>query len=99
MEFDKNIAIGLKFYTGPIDIQDMKSKEFIDNIGFRFKLPDEVQDKVIDNTGLFNGKNKMTCKFFDDQEGIMYVHFDTPIQTDDLYMFDDEELIYKKVAD
>jgi hypothetical protein len=100
MDFDKEIAVGIKFLTGPVDIKDMKSSAFIGNMGFKFKLPEDIDpEKVQDNSGLFTGDNKMTCKYFDDKEGIMYVHFDYEVLSSDLYMFEDEEIIYKKVVE
>jgi hypothetical protein len=98
-DFDKNIVIGIKFHTGPIDLGDMDDDLFKDNVGFRFKLPDEFdKEKLGDTTGVFTGDNSMTCKFFDNIEGIMYVHFDYEVNAEDLHMFDADELIYKKVV-
>ena len=99
LSFDKDIVVGIKFHTGPVELGDMEEKSFMDNVGFKFKLPDEVNEEVLgDTTGVFTGKNGMTCKFFDNTEGIMYVHFDYEVKAEDLYMFDEDELIYKKLA-
>lgn len=97
LDFNEDIAVGVKFYTGPMDIKKMKSGDFMDSLGFKFKLPADIDpDELEDDTGIFSGANEMTCKFFDDKEGIMYVHFDRPVRSRDLYMFEKEELIYKK---
>ena len=98
LSFDLETVVGLKFEVGPVDLKDMDPKEFVENIGFKFKLPEEVAEVIEDESGVFTGENKMTCKFFDDQEGIMYVHFDKEVKRKDLYMFEDPEIIYKKIV-
>jgi len=95
MEFDYETAVGLKFFVGPLDLT---GKGAIDTFKFMFNSdnPDFI-DEMEDPSGVFTGDNIMTCKFFDEEEGVMYVHFDKEVDRENLSMFEDREMIYKKI--
>lgn len=94
MKVDKTKVIGVKLYIGAVELGDIKSVDFVDNVQFKMSA-----DEYYDETGLFNGDNKMTCKYFDDDEGVMYVTFDREIDPIDLPFFSEDELIFKKVEE
>lgn len=97
MKFSKDIVVGLKFYVGPIDIEGIDTVDFVDTIQFGFSL-DDVEG-IKDSTGIYQGENTLTCKYFDDEEGIMYVIFDQEVEPEDLPFFGEDEFIYKKVEE
>lgn len=97
MEFDYDTAVGLKFFVDPLEIKG-KTKNTVDSFEFMFKSnsPDLI-DEIDDPSGIFTGGNSMTCKFLDEKEGIMYVHFNKEVLRKDLFMFEDREMIFKKI--
>ena len=96
MEFSKDIVVGLKFYIGPIDLEGISTSEFVDAIGFTFSA--DIED-LPDSTGLFSGDNTMQCKYFDDEEGYMYVNFEKEVSLDELPFFEEDEMIFKKIEE
>jgi hypothetical protein len=97
MKFDKSIVVGLKFYIGPMDLEGINTTDFIDAVQFKFTSDGELE--VPDATGIYSGKNKLTCKYYDDEEGYMYVTFDKEVAPEDLPFFGEDEMIFKKVEE
>ena len=95
MEYNKEIAVGIKFFIGPIDLTGISTTDFISKINFKF-TSDTTGD---DPSGVLTGDNVLSCKYFDDEKGYMYVMFDKPIHPSTLPYVDDEEFIYKKLEE
>ena len=97
MKFSKDIVVGLKFYVGPMDLSGIDTKDFVSAVQFKFSTDEELG--IPDSTGLFKGGNGMQCKYFDDEEGYMYVTFDKEVDIDELNFFGKEEMIFKKIEE
>lgn len=95
IDVDKSKVVGLKFYVGPIDIKGISTMDFVDAVHFSLSLDDTKG--LQDSTGIYQGENTLTCKYFDDEEGYMYVTFDQEVDPGDLPFFGEEEMIFKKI--
>lgn len=96
MKFNKEVAVGIKFYVGSIDIEDMDLNDFTDNVKMVFNIDTE---ELEDSTGLFSGDNALNCKYYDEEEGELHMLFDTEVDAKELLFFEDEEIIFKKVEE
>ena len=97
MKLDKSKVVGIKFYVGKLDIEGIKTTDFIDAIQFGFSIDD--LKGVQDSTGIYQGDNTLTCKYFDDEKGLMYVTFDQEVDPEDLPFFGEDEMIFKKIEE
>lgn len=91
MEYDKEKVIGVKFDIGQLDITGISTQEFVKHV----KIKIDAEEYGQDYTGLFDGSNKMSSKYYDDEKGLLYITFDKPLHPLDLPYFEEEELIYK----
>jgi len=96
MEFNKDIVVGIKLYLGEVNMKGVDINEFIDNFKFVFK-PEGEEDFEEEDNELLIGSNKMNARYFDDATGYMYLTFDKEMPVEDVYFFEEEDLIYKKI--
>ena len=80
---DTKQVIGLKLKTKPNLVGDKDFKEFLSKCTINF------------NIILMSEDNELTCKFYDEDTGEIYFHFERPISLKVIEpWFKEEELIY-----
>ena len=77
-------AVGIKMYVGE-DISDMDYKEFL-------------KHTTCNISGLYVGDQQLECKYYDDETGEMYLHFENPIPRDELIGYFKEENIINELS-
>jgi|TARA_R110002126_G_scaffold159053_1_gene306365 hypothetical protein len=74
-------AVGVKVYIKKDLCGDKDFKNFLENV-------------TCDISGLHIGDQKVECKYYDEETGGLYLHFDVPVPKDCLDgFFSDEDII------
>jgi hypothetical protein len=85
---DTSKAVGVKVYVGEYMCEGYDFDQFLENCTCTVSGVDTFED------------TDFTCKYYDDETGYVYFHFDYPINSIDVEeFFDEDEIIYQIVAD
>lgn len=85
---DTQKAVGVKVYVGEYLCDGYDYNSFLENCSCSVSGVDTFED------------NSFVCKYYDDDTGYVYFHFDHPISSVDVEeFFDPDEIIYQIIAD
>jgi hypothetical protein len=81
-------AVGVKIYVGEYMCEGYDFNRFLENCSCSVSGVDTFEDA------------EFTCKFYDDDTGYVYFHFNEPMRSSDVEeFFDADEIIYQIVGD
>jgi hypothetical protein len=88
LNVDTNKAVGVKVYVGEYMCEGYDYQKFLDNCTCTVSGVDTFDE------------TEFTCRYYDDETGYVYFHFDKPISSTCVEeFFDADEIIYEIVAD